>query len=511
VLLAIVGSLMFLPIALSTLLAPRISMGAQLGTMRRYGPLALCAYCILNVLLSSGDRAVYYTQSEVNFLFSGPYRPRQLLLYKIVGGTCAALLTSVILAMLTAQHAALFSAAYLGIFLALDLLYFFSLSVGLVISTIGALAFDRVRKLLLLGLGLVGAAVIFQLGHDVWMLSPWEIIDRMVRSPTLSVMLGPFRPAVLAFASSRVWPDLVRWCALGLLVDLGLLVLVLGLNAQFLEASAAASAKLYAKIQRARRGALWVSATKAHFEVPMAPWCGGVGPNLWRQLTTATRSPARLLLLLLLFLLIVGAVLLGERGGLNETARAAPALSALIGVALFAPAMVGYDFRPDAGRMEDLKTLPIAPNRLVLGQLLTPVLVLCVGEWIAMALVVALTQASITVVAATAALAIPCNLMLIAIENLYFLWFPTRLAGVNSFDFQALGRQLLLMMAKMASIAVAAGLAAAIGAAVFYVAGGNWGATIIAAWFVMGACALALVPLVAVAFVQFDVAGSPPE
>src|SRR4051812_18369432 len=93
-LLAVVGSLVFLPMIVSVLVSPRVQTAAQVGAIRRFGPLGLLAYCLLNVLLSSGDRAVYYSPSEVNFLFSGPYRPRQLLVYKVVGGLGAALLTA---------------------------------------------------------------------------------------------------------------------------------------------------------------------------------------------------------------------------------------------------------------------------------------------------------------------------------------------------------------------------------------------------------------------------------
>ena len=85
-LLTIVGALFFAPMIVSMMFAPKIQAGLQHDAIRRYGPLAFLAYCMLNLLLSSGDRAIYYSPAEVSFLFTGPYRPRQLLLYKIVAG-----------------------------------------------------------------------------------------------------------------------------------------------------------------------------------------------------------------------------------------------------------------------------------------------------------------------------------------------------------------------------------------------------------------------------------------
>ena len=109
------------------------------------------------------------------------------------------------------------------------------------------------------------------------------------------------------------------------------------------------------------------------------------------------------------------------------------------------------------------------------------------------------------------ALTLPSNLVLVAIENLYFLWFPFRMAGINSMDFQALGRQILLMIGKLATIGLAAGVAGALGAATYHVTGGNWSATVAAAGIAISGFGIGLIPLVALTFEQFDVAGARPE
>jgi hypothetical protein len=191
-----------------------------------------------------------------------------------------------------------------------------------------------------------------------------------------------------------------------------------------------------------------------------------------------------------------------------EAFVAGPALSVMFGMALFAPTVVGFDFRPDLGRMEDLKTLPIPPSRLVLGQLITPVLVLTLAEWVTLAVIAVATRSDPFVPASAAALALPFNLMLFAIENLYFLWFPYRLTGLNAIDFQSMGRQMLLLMAKFACLGLAAGLAAGAGALAYFAAGRSWPLAVAAAWVAMAALGLALIPLAGRAFDAFDVAES---
>jgi hypothetical protein len=510
-LLAIIGSLVFLPMALSALFAPRIQTASQIEAIQRYGPLGLCVYCVLQVLLSAGERAIYYSPAEVNFLFCGPFRPRQLLLYKVSAGVGSGLIMTPFLTLMFAHHAAWYPAAMVGLFLAIQLLFLFTLALGLLISTVGAMAFNRVRRLILLAVGAGAAVVLAMLGRQAGREGLWGLIDQALKSPAAGAIMLPFKPFVMAFTAGRLWPDLIGWSAAALVIDLVLLGLVLVLNAQFLEASAASSAKLYTRIQRARRGE-WVSGKpSARVSVPMLPWWGGVGPNLWRQLTTASRSLSKLIGVFVMFGFPLLTVILSDAKGADDPNRAVPAISVIVSIALFAPALVGFDFRPDLGRMEDLKTLPIRPGRLALGQVITPVLILTLIEWFALAGIAALVPSFPTLFLGAAALALPLNFVLVAIENLYFLWYPFRMTGFNAFDFQAMGRQMLLMAAKVMTVGVAATIAGGAGALCFYVSGDSWAAAIAAAWVVVAAVGLAIIPLLGQAFIQFDVSESTTE
>ena len=513
VLLALVGAFVFVPMLGSALFAPRVQTAAQLDAVRRYGALGLLAYCVLNVLLSAGDRAVYYSPAEVNFLFCGPYRPRQLLLYKVAVGFGAGLITALFMACAFTPHSARFLSSYVALFLGLELIYLFSMTIGLAISTFGALAFSRGRRLVLAGLVLVAVAAVWPLGREALTLPPGELVERALRSPTVEAVTLPFRPFVMAYCSERVWPDLAVWSSLALLVDLAFLGVVLGLNAQFLEASASASVRIYEKLRRARRGGgVWVGDAKARVTLPMLPWWGGVGPNFWRQLASALRSPSRLASMIALYVAPLGMmVLLGRNGSASAGNVLGPLVSVFLGVSFIVSSAVGYDFHADLGRMEDLKTLPIRSTRLVLGQLLTPVLILCVGQWLGLVLIVNLAAPDPVFVAAAVAFALPGNLILVAVENLYFLWYPHRVVGINSFDFQAMGRQLLLLIAKVMTVGATAAAAAAVGALFYYATGGNLAPALTAAWFVALACGLGLVPLVALAFDRFDVASDRAE
>lgn len=511
VLLALVGSLLFLPIALSALLTPRVMTTEQLSAIRLYGPLGLCAYCVLNVVLSAGDRAVYYAPAEVNFLFSGPYRPRQLLLYKACAGIGAAFLTAVFMTLAFAHHAAWTVAAFAGLFFALVLLYLFSLAVGLSVSTAGALAFGRGRKALLLGIAAVIATALRVPGRGAGGLSPWRVLDGLLRSPAVSAALLPFRPFVMAFTAERLWPDLLVWSGLCLAVDLALLAVVLAMNARFLEASAAASTRMYARLRKARRGDALPAGPGLRVALPMPPWWGGAGPNVWRQLTAASRTPARLAGVFLLFLMPAGFLYLTRSSSPIGTDGLVGALPMFLGMAFVASSAVGYDFRTDLRNLATLKALPVRPSRLVLGQLTTPVLILSVGQWLSIALIGLISSPRPLFLAASAVLVPPVSLLMVAVENLYFLWYPYRAVGVNSFDVPALGRQFLLAVAKFATLGFAAALASGVGGLVFWSSGGSPVPTVGAAWVVVAACGLGLTPVLVMAFDRCEVPGGRAE
>src|SRR5205807_1771367 len=119
-----------------------------------------------------------------------------------------------------------------------------------------------------------------------------------------------------------------------------------------------------------------------------------------------------------------------------------------------------------------------------------------------------------------AAYAVPFNFLLFAMENLFFLLFPTRLAAATPGDFQALGRNVLFLLAKMLVLTLVLFLAALAGVVAWLATGGTLvngqltGGSATAAWLagwpVVALCGTALLPLIAYAFHAFDVGRDTP-
>ncbi len=514
ILLAVVGLAVFVPSFLPMLVMPRPG-AAQLDMVRRFGPMILLAYCVLGLLTrGTGERAIAFSPAEINLLFPAPFRSRQLLAYKVITTLGTVLLTAPLIAIFVSQHAPSFLSALVGLALALCGLQLFAMLTALAAETVGVLAYNRRRRLVLAGLVILVAAIVLPLGSDVQNLPPLEILKRVEHATALQVALTPFRPFLQAFTAERIWPDLVRWGGIGLLIDAALVVAVFALNAQYLELSATASAKLYERIERVRRGggvALLRSSGRKKRSLPMPPLLHGVGPIAWRQLTTARRDVVRLLLGMVVLFPMIVPVLVNSRQNQNEKILVGMLAGLVPFMTFVLTSMLTFDFRGDIDRLPELKALPIGSIPLVAGQLVAPVLIVTALQWIPLVIVAAWIPTTRPVLSAVAALAIPFNILLIGLDNLWFLIFPFRTSGgTNAFDFQTMGRVMLTMLAKMICLGVVGGLAAGLGAGVYYLTGQSWLPAIVMVWLVLAVFAAALLPLVALAFDRFDVARDTP-
>ncbi len=314
-----------------------------------------------------------------------------------------------------------------------------------------------------------------------------------------------------ALLSENLWPDLAWNALLALAVDLVLLVVVFGLDAHYLEASASASARIYARIQRMRRVGPSGAARggKALFGLPMPPWWGGAGPILWRQLTTATRGAGRLLTAMVIFALAMTALWTGLEDQKPDTALLY--VAGFGGLMMtFLTTLAPFDFRGDVDQMALLKTLPTPAWRLALGEVLAPVLIFTLIQWAALAAMVGFSGRNDPILWIAAAFAPVYNSALFGVDNLLFLLFPTRVMVTTPGDFQAYGRNVLAQFAKLLGVGGAAVVAAVAGVVVFVLTGQNFWAASTAAWAAAALFAMTLVPLMGWAFQVYDVARDAP-
>ncbi len=292
---------------------------------------------------------------------------------------------------------------------------------------------------------LLGALLLAPVGRTV-VADPAGSAQAVVQSMVWRVATAPLRPLVETFLAERVWPDLLGWAALALAVDVALLGVVFALDANYLEATATSSARLYARLQRLRGvavrdadkepGEALPGRPRKRWGLPMPPGLGGVGPLFWRQLLTAFRQPTNLVVLTLLFVFLrVGLFFIRQEQGAAANDMVILFAVFMVFMTPFLTTLLPFDFRADLDRMALLKTLPLPAWRLSVGQLLAPVLLMTLLHWLALASVAVVVlfdpagddrARAALILAGLAALALPFNFLLFALDNLLFLLFPTR-------------------------------------------------------------------------------------
>lgn len=521
-LLALVGAAVVFPWLMAVLFAPRHGGGWLSNNLPESGPGLLLVYCFMNVFFSSSERAIYFAPAEVNFLFPGPFSRRQLLAYKIVSTLIVSLPTALFLTFVASTESSWFPASLTAMPLIVLFMQLFSLALNLIAVSLGARLYTRGRKIAAACVGLLALFVLVQFGGSPAEWQPRELWRQIQDTSAWQIVAWPLRWFFVTL-TAHSWLELLGPAAAAALVDLALVGVVFALDAQFLEASATASMRIYARMQRLRRGGLASGeglrrGGKVRFRLPMLPWLGGVGPLVWRQLTTALRGADRLILLLVILGMALMAPALttvrNEQENVNEHLNLLTILGPVAGwLTLFLTTLLPFDFRGDIDRLAFLKTLPLSPWRLALGQLLAPVLMMTVLQWIGLAAVVWAVPPNDWLVAgclACAAFVVPINLLLFALDNLLFLLFPTRLMAASPGDFQALGRNVLLMVAKGITVIVVSVAAGGVGWSVYAMTRENLAMGVVAAWLAVLVLAAGLVPLVAWIFTMFDVGRDTP-
>jgi hypothetical protein len=495
--------------------APRDQAGIDPDNLRRHAPTAFVAYCVLTVLMSRGERAFYFSPAEVNFLFPGPFTRRQLLVYKITVIALIGVPTTLFLTLLLRIHAQWGVAAFAGLYLAYMFMQLFAVAVSLLGISIGARAYTRTRKMLLLALGVLVAVVLFRQSQQSQESGLRGLFAQLEDSPIWKTITAPLSWIVETFlVEPGDWPDLAKWGALGAGVTLCFVALVILLDAQYLESVASTSERLYTQIQKMRRGEAvswrWSGSSTARWGLPAFPWWGGAGPIAWRQMTTALRSLGRLAIVVLILL----PVMLGPMMADNRREDSMPVValmgSLLLWLSLLLTTLVPFDFRGDLDRIDVLKTLPLPAWRVALGQLLTPVLILELLQTLTLLVCWSFLPLSPEILVWALLFTLPLNFLLFGLDNLLFLWFPSRIWATSPGDFQALGRNVLIILTKVVVLGVVALTSSGLGWLAYLISGQELHVSLAVAWLTLSLSAALIVPMVAMAFRAFDVASDIP-
>ena len=480
------------------------------GWLEPYLPLMILGFCLLIIFGPASEMAISFTPAEVDFLFPAPFHRRELLVYKLIKLLVGGLFAALFFSMTALMYLNMWLAAFVGIFLTLAFTQLIALSVALAGQIVAEHAYTHTRRLILLGVGALVAAGLAQLLWQTPIQTIPELAWNFRRTWTGRALLAPFEVFSHAILAKAFFPDLVCWGSAAAAIDLGLLVLVLKLDADYLEGAAAVSQKLYERMQRARKGgglALPTSKNAARLRVPKLPWLGGAGPLAWRQLLVAMRT-SRLMIIMSLGIGCMLLVMALFMPGGNERSVSAVVIPSMgLGFLSYLTFLFGmqlpWAFRGDIDHMDSLKTLPVAPLALATGELAGGVLVLAVIQSVVLAALLA-ASSNLAVIVTAAAFLIPIDVMMLGVSNILFLIYPVRLAQSSAADFQLMGRMMLVMLLQFLILIPSLGIPAAFGGIVYWLSGFYWPAFAATSWLVLVAELPLVLTVLAWVFERYD-------
>jgi hypothetical protein len=362
-------------------------------------------------------------------------------------------------------------------------------------------------------IGIVGALAFaaYDVARDLYdiiadMNDPKLAYDFVLSHPLVNALRLPCSTFAHVMAADGTTAEWFMWTGVSVAIIAALYLLIIVLDADYMEVAIARSARQYAALERFKRGQFISERTakrKRRWSLPSLPHLGGFGTIAWRQLTGLAHAWNRRIMELFVLCIVGGLIL--RRYEIDENMRNS-ALPATLGVfaylTVLASNFVRYDFRSDLDVMDGLKTLPISARRIAAAQLVAPTF-LFASAYAALGLGMAIGVGKPGILFAAILLGAPFSALFIATENLTFLFWPVRMAYQTNMDVQHMGRAFFGLMVKFLILIPAYAIAAGLAFLSWYLLDSpalGYGTAAIVMWMETAL----VVPAIAAAFEKFD-------
>lgn len=387
---------------------------------------------IVRVAWKRPDTAIEWSPEEEALIVGGPFTPAQQLIYRFSVIFTATLPKAVLTTL--ALWPDLAWSGPVALLLALMFLELFRMTTDLAVSCCSARGYAAYRFVVLM-LTATACVAGYQYGRTIMAdtaLLPSVTVSgsqqvmvtlQAVRSsPAVSVVEAPFLMVADVVAG--------RGSTVGVIGGLLLMILAMAMNARLI----LWLYQLYHRTRLARDRRLWTERkdrasadTRQRTAVTSLPaqWLVAfTGPLVWRQAKRARRYLGSLLISMGIPAMLACVPLFSVKSA--EVAFVAVVCGMLFYTFVLLPEAIKFDFRLDLDHLTTLKLLPMTSARVVLGQLVTPVL-LALGFQVAVILFAGLYRdVSWKLIAGAVAVTSPLTVVFVALDNLVFLLYPHR-------------------------------------------------------------------------------------
>ncbi len=474
-------------------------------------PLGLFSYSIwhlVKIVTRSPAEPFEWTPAEQELVCAAPISRTQLISYRMASILSSALAKSLCFSIVMIPDLNIWVAGFLGMFLGLILVDLIRVGFGLLFHGLSRRGKIACRTTVLGVLfGFAGWAMLNclaspELAGDVASPGALTFIQgfigemlTLITSPIGSVTLWPFRPFSEVVLAEHFSGRTIGFAALSCIVVMAAVVLVYRLDAWVIRRTIIKEQLAFSRgvcRQENQDGQIAKSGSEVH-----VPWrLAGFGSLAWRQLLGGYHYRITLAISLGIPTLLCCIPLLANHEPFFML------LNIVGGVVFYSflllPSALMLDFRRDVSRIVLLKSLPIGPVAVTLGQLAAPVLICSAFQWVV--LLIAVSSGSVIPWQAlfAAMLLVPINTLIFAIENFIFLLAPYR---PNQEGIDVFLRTILTFTAKglLFSLGLVAAIAWAFGSKVV---AGSLGMSAVGAGVIFGVGAWLMTLAVTAAFVS---------
>jgi hypothetical protein len=423
-----------------------------------------CVRCSWSTMVSDLE----LTSAEKLWLAGAPVRRSSLAVYHLGNIIVAALLKTFLLAVVLAGDVGHLELLIVGVFTSLLLLE----SARLIIQRFFAGLHPTRLSFLRIATSLVGAALIVQviarmaattpIGSPTWMyvLSMFDSLGQTAASDTVQWLSLPWIvPAQIAVTEHYAWLTPLQLAGSAALIPLSIALLVR------VDAWAAAQ-RLLAEQETLRNHRYHRSDTKpdaaqeigvahplrAWLQPRLPRWCDDTLAVLSRQAISIHRYRRTIALSFVIpLLLCLSPLFTGQVSQQWFFVVGGIAMCTM----LLAPPALRLDFRRDLRRMLLLRSMPVTPLSMVMGQLTLPILITCLFQWITIAVAASVVQPGTSQVIMWTGMLTALAVFTFASENALFLAFPHH---QHSQGLAMMVRAKLTFMGKATVIAIAIGM-----------------------------------------------------
>jgi hypothetical protein len=250
--------------------------------------------------------------------------------------------------------------------------------------------------------------------------------------------------------------------------------------------------------------ALPASQKAASIRLPRLPWMEGAGPIAWRQLLVAVRTSKYALIISLGISISIGVIaFFAKRDPAGANLVSHMGVGLMVYLTFILSMQLPWAFRGDILHMDCLKSLPIAPLALALGELAGGVILLAAIQLVFLIGLLGAGGNPVLILTVMTFL-IPFDLLLLGMSNTLFLIYPVKFAQGTSTDFQVVGRMMLFMLLQFLLLIPALGLPFGFAALAYVLSGFHAPVFAVTAWILLAAEVPLWLFLLASMFVRFD-------